>query len=107
MISFDLTKAGSAFKWTSEEKSAFDMLQDRITSAPILMLLDNSRPYCIEADSLDFSTRAVLSQENLEDGKWHPVAFLSKSLSPVERNYKSMTKNCWQLSEHWKSGGTS
>ena len=30
----------------------------------------------------------VLSQLSSEDGKWHPVAFLSKSLSPVERNYK-------------------
>ena len=42
----------------------------------------------MEADSLDFSTRAVLSQHNPEDDKWHPVAFLSKSLSPVERNYE-------------------
>ena len=85
---FDLTKADSTFKWTSEEKSAFDTLWDRITLAPILTLLDNSRPYCIEADSSDFATRAVLSQENPEDGKWHPIAFLSKSLSLVERNYK-------------------
>ena len=45
------------------------MLQDRITLAPILMLLDNSRPYCVEADSSYFATRAVLSQESLEDGK--------------------------------------
>ena len=29
-----------------------------------------------------------MSQQNLEDGKWHPIAFLSKSLSPVERNYE-------------------
>ena len=42
----------------------------------------------MEADSLDFATRAVLSQEIPKDGKWHPIAFLSKSLSPVERNYK-------------------
>ena len=28
------------------------------------------------------------TQQSLEDGKWHPVAFLSKSLSPVERNYE-------------------
>src|SRR6202161_2397273 len=85
---YDLTKADSAFQWSSEEKSAFDMLRDRITSAPILSLPDNSRPYCVEADSSDFATGAVLSQENPEDGKWHPVAFLSKSLSPVERNYE-------------------
>ena len=85
---FDLTKANSAFKWSSEEKLAFDTLRDRIMSALILALPDNSRPYHVKADSSDFATRAVLSQQNLEDKKWHPVAFLSKSLSPVERNYE-------------------
>jgi len=29
-----------------------------------------------------------LSQQSPEDNKWHPVAFLSKSLSPVEQNYE-------------------
>jgi len=29
-----------------------------------------------------------LSQQSPEDNKWHPVAFLSKFLSPVERNYE-------------------
>ena len=85
---FNVTKADSVFTWSSEEKLAFDILRDKITSAPILTLPDNSRPYHVEADSLDFATRAVLSQENHKDGKWHPLAFLSKSLSPVERNYK-------------------
>ena len=41
----------------------------------------------VEADSSDFATGAVLSQQSKEDGKWHPVAFYSKSLSEVERNY--------------------
>ena len=62
---FDLTKADSTFKWSSEEKLAFDTLKDRITSALILALLDNSRPYHVEADSSDFATGAVLSQQNL------------------------------------------
>ena len=97
---FDLTKADSTFKWSSEEKSAFDTLRDKITLAPILALPHNSRPYHIEVDSSDFTTGAVLSQENPDNGKWHPVAFLSKSLSPVERNYKIHDKemlNCPSL----------
>ena len=101
---FDLTKADSAFKWSSE-KSAFDILRDRITSALILALSDNSRPYRIEADSSDFATRAILSQENPDDGKWHPVAFLSKSLSPVERNYEIPNKEMLaivQALEEWR-----
>ena len=80
------------FKWSSEEKSAFDTLRDRIMSAPILALPDNSRPYRVKADSSDFASGAVLSQQNPEDEKWHPVAFLSKSLSPVKRNYEIYDK---------------
>ena len=76
------------FKWSSKEKSAFDTLRDRITSALILALPDNSRIYHVEADSSDFASGAVFSQQNLEDEKWHPITFLSKSLSPVERNYE-------------------
>ena len=82
---FDLTKAESVFKWSIEEKLVFDTLKDRITSALILALPDNTTPYHIEADSSNFTTRAV---QSLEDGKWHLVTFLSKSLSPVERNYE-------------------
>ena len=49
---------------------------------------NSSSPSRVEADSSDFATSAVLSQQNSEDDKWHPIAFLSKSLSPVERNYE-------------------
>ena len=102
---FDLTKVDSIFKWSSKEKSAFDIIRDRITSALILTLLDNSRPYRVEADSSDFATGAVLSQENPDDRKWHPVTFLSKPLSPVERNYeihdKEMLAIVWAL-EEWR-----
>jgi len=31
---------------------------------------------------------AILSQLSPEDDKWHPVAFLSKSLTAVKCNYK-------------------
>ena len=55
-----------------------------ITSAPILASPDNEHPFRIEANSSDFATGAVLSQQSLDSEKWHPVAFLSKSLSAVE-----------------------
>jgi hypothetical protein len=41
----------------------------------------------VEADSSDFATGAVLSQQ-ADNDKWHPVAFLSKSLNAVKRNYE-------------------
>jgi len=59
-----------------------------VTTAPILASPQDSEPFRIEANSLDFASRAILSQQLSEEDKWHPVAFYSKSLSPVERNYE-------------------
>src|SRR5271163_1772770 len=84
---FNLTKNDVEWKWDLDERTAFELLKGKIISAPILALPDNSAPFRIEADSSDFATGAVLSQQSSEDEKWHPVAYLSKSLSPVERNY--------------------
>ena len=51
-------------------------------------LPDESQPYRVQADGSGIATGAVLEQLSREDNKWHPIAFLSKSLSPVERNYE-------------------
>src|SRR5271155_1136034 len=53
----------------------------------MLALPDNSKPFWIKADSSDFATGAVLSQQSAKDEKWHFITFLFKSLSPVEWNY--------------------
>jgi len=59
-----------------------------VTTAPILASPQDSEPFRIKADSSDFASRAVLSQKLPGEEKWHPVAFYSKSLSPVEWNYE-------------------
>ena len=38
-------------------------------------------------DASDYATEKVLPME-CEDGRWRPVAFLSKLLNETERNYK-------------------
>lgn len=85
---FELTKKDAKWVWSDVEQQAFDDLKARFTSSPILRLADDSLPYCVEADSSDVATGAVLSQICPEDQKWHPVAYYSKGLSPVERNYE-------------------
>jgi len=69
---FDLTRKNMEWRWGAEEQLAFNSLKEQITMAPILALPDNSRPFRIEADSSDFTTGAVLSQQSPEDNKWHP-----------------------------------
>jgi len=59
-----------------------------VTTAPVLASPQDLEPFHIEADSSDFASGAVLSQWLPREEKWHPVAFYSKFLSPVERNYE-------------------
>jgi len=59
-----------------------------VTTAPILALPQDSESFRIEADSSDFTSGAILSQQLPREEKWHPVAFYSKFLSLVEWNYK-------------------
>src|SRR3981189_2126343 len=85
---FDLTMKDVRFIWGSPQEDAFVMLKGLVTSTPVLALPDSDLPYRLEADASGVATGAVLSQQSREDSKWHPVSFLSKALSPVERNYE-------------------
>jgi hypothetical protein len=73
------------WSWTPAEQNAFEALRDAGVRGPVLALPLNDAPFRVEADSSGFATGGVLSQ--LQDDAWCPVAFYSKSLSDVERNY--------------------
>jgi hypothetical protein len=63
-------------------------LKELVTSAPVLILPGDDLPFRLEADGSGITTGAVLSQQSVDDNAWHPIAFLSKVLNPVEHNYK-------------------
>ena len=63
-----------------------------MTTALVLVSPQDSEPFYIKADSSDFASRAILSQQLSGEEKWHPVAFYSKSLSLVEQNYEIYDK---------------
>ncbi|KAG5726854.1 hypothetical protein E4T56_gene1110 [Termitomyces sp. T112] len=89
---FDLTGKDVLWSWGPPEQTAFDTLKHAMTSRPVLLFSDNNSPFQVEADSSNFATGAMLSQQSLEDGKWHLVVFYSKSLNVVEQNYKIHNK---------------
>ena len=58
----------------------------------------------MEVDASDYTMDGVLSIE-YKDGKWRPVAFLSKSLNETERNYEIHDKEMLVVIrglENWK-----
>lgn len=77
-----LTSEKKEFIWDDQCQLAFDDLKGTVTITPILAIPTPKDPYCLETDSSGTGIRAVLSQQ--QDDLWHPVAFLSHSLSKVE-----------------------
>lgn len=78
------------FKWTEDQDNAFAQLKALITSAPIISIPNNEGQFRLETDASDFAIGAVLSQQ--QENTWKPIAFLSKSLTPTQRNYEIYDK---------------
>ena len=83
----DLTKKDRKFKWTTDCQAAFELLKKKFTEQPVLMMPDHLKPFQIESDASKVATGAVLTKMD-GNGNRHPCAFLSKTLSPTERNYE-------------------
>ncbi len=84
----DLTKKNKLWTWTAECQIAFDILKERFTSAPVLMMPNVNKPFVLQTDASDCAIGAVLMQED-ENGDLHPCGFLSHALTP--------TKMRWQI----------
>jgi len=82
-----LLKKDRKFEWTDKCQKSFKTLKQWFTEEPVLAMPDHTRPFQIESDASKYATGAVLSQLN-SNGDRHPVAFLSKTFSPAERNYE-------------------
>ena len=83
----DMVRKDKKWEWTERQEEAFRKLKERFTNELVLAVPDLNKKMRMEVDVLDYITGEVLSIES-EDGRWRPVAYLSKSLMEIERNYE-------------------
>jgi len=88
----DLTKKDCTWNWGVEQQNAFEALKKAFTTAPVLRIPNDEDPFKLSTNASDFATGAVLSQKDMQNNLWHPVAFFSKSLDVHERNYEIYDK---------------
>jgi hypothetical protein len=82
----NLLRKETPWNWDSACQDAFDTLKRYFTSAPVLSHHDPDKPSQLETDASGYAYGAVLSQKG-NDGRYHPNAFMSKSMTPAERKY--------------------
>ena len=99
-----LLKKDTIFQWTEETQRSFDALKQKLTSSPVLMMPDQTRPFQIKCDASKYASGAVLTQLD-NNGDRHPVAFLSKTFSETEQNYEIYDRELLaiiQALEEWR-----
>jgi len=79
------------------------------TTELVLAIPDIDKKMRVEADTSDYAMGGVLLTR-CENGKWRPVAFISKSLNTTERNYEIHDKEmlavirCLEAWRHYLEG---
>jgi len=86
-----MMKKDKKWDWTERQEKVFKELKEWFTKELVLAAPDLDKKIRMEVDALDYAMGEVLLME-CEDGLWRLVAFLSKSLNKMERNYKIHNK---------------
>ena len=80
-----LAKKNKKFVWYEQCHEAFDTLKRCLTTAPVLSMPNDDEPFILDTDASAISIGAVLSQ--VQGGVEKPVAYASRKLSRLEKNY--------------------
>ncbi|GJW35335.1 reverse transcriptase domain-containing protein [Tanacetum coccineum] len=93
MISKPMTQLlmkDAKFDFSDDCKKAFNILKEKLTTAPIIISPDWNVPFELMCDASDFAVGAVLGQRI--DGKFKPIYYASKTLNNAQEHYTTTEK---------------
>lgn len=81
------------FRWSDDAQKSFELLKQKLCSAPVLIHADFSKPFILQCDASTVGVGAVLAQVD-DDGNERPIAFMSQKLNRAQRNYTITELEC-------------
>ena len=87
----ELLSKKNAWVWSPHQQHAFNVIKEKLSSAPALAIFDPALETTLSADASSYGLGAVMTQKQ-KDGNWKPVVFISRALSATERRYAQIEK---------------
>ncbi|GFX92386.1 transposon Tf2-9 polyprotein [Trichonephila clavipes] len=84
----DLTRKDNSFMFEQPQMEAIEKLKKLLTESPVLSIFQQGRTTELHTDTSQQGYGAILLQE-AEDGKLHPVQYMSQKTTPAEEKYSS------------------
>ncbi|GBN84195.1 Transposon Tf2-8 polyprotein [Araneus ventricosus] len=82
----DLIRSDNPFVFEQPQIEAFEKFKKLLTESPVLSIFQQGKTIELHTDASQQGYGAVLLQE-AEDGKLHPVQYMSKKTTPAEEKY--------------------
>ena len=81
-------KKSEPMELSPEALEAFNILKEKCVNTLVLSFPDFKKPFLLETDASGKGLGAVLSQKQ-DDGRYHPVAYASRTMSETKQQYHS------------------
>ena len=85
-----LLEKDAPFEFDEACLTAFDLIKQKLTQAPIMITPNWNLPFEIMCDASDSAVGAVLGQR--KDKHFQPIHYASKTLTPAQENYTTTEK---------------
>lgn len=86
----NLLKDNTPFLWDSSQEKAYEELEEKLCTEPVLIFPDFSKSFIVTADASGYAIGGILSQGPI--GKDRPIAYASRTLNDAETKYDTYEK---------------
>ena len=88
-------------RWTDNTRDAFERVKAAVNACPQLYFIDDTSPIFVNTDASDYGIGAMCYQVVTDPvtarERIHPVAFMSRALTPTETNWTVTEKECFAI----------
>ena len=93
---YGLTKKHARFQWTEQHQAGFELLKERLCTAPVLAYPRRDRKSIVDCDASDIAAGAVLLQVD-EANNEHVIQYISCTFNDTQQRWPTVEREAYAI----------